>query len=715
VLLISLETESFNNAMITVLAVVAAFAILSVSADNIDNIHFNFKFNKACDGTILGNLGALTVRQCLQQCIFNPACKCVSINKGDNNCRLETGPLSLPQTSYNAYECVYDSSSESVPAGGCSAPLPIPNEYGYVVEPTFQAFEDAVNYCTGLGDGYRLARPANKKEFEAARAVCMAHGGNGCWVDYNTLVDDIWRHSDGTIASRDYGFYPDTIIATQSEGPWMPGEPNFLPNEHCVHIWEQGDWMYNDLTCTDASYYPLCEIPHNGCSPGASSGTTVVKDKIYACAGTFVGGIQSTSTTSNSTAGDLCGSGYHVCRSASEASRLGLTPSLCQYITGNTPNIFYGTGESSAGFTQCTTEYGAAAIGFNDVWGCTAQTTADIYGRNCGPFVASIGNTPFYGWDPGHDPYQESLNVELLDARNGGVLCCTTPKVKYFAGDVRMHWDDAQSFCESAGGSLPGLHNQADNLLASEVCRASDWRYCWFGLRRLGSSFDWDYVDGSPTDFGFIPGSATSNTGVSPWYGNQPEYSEDHGILEPDTSWHDYFGYLHLMTPLCKINYILIYRLQDLKDGYFDAGITATGMENAGDMSQNTYMVIGAVNTAAFRNSGTGKYQFLLDYGYPDGTHSILIWKQTSWLTHTLIAGYEAVSIPNLFTGFGGLGRSTQSGVYISGIGSDDYGILEPIGNYNALADEIPTRKGSAISAALYVMPTQTRLLLQGT
>ena len=143
---------------------------------------------------------------------------------------------------------------------------------------------------------------------------------------------------------------------------------------------------------------------------------------IYACRGTFSGGMEDNSTKSLCNVND----GFHICEDAIEAVYHGLTYSVCN-------NTFpfgevYFIQETSNGYGLCYSQYpqtGNKEDGpRNDIWGCG--------GWFCGHPVSCYGLLPNFcnsyqrrsGLELGSDHEYEYDYVSITNASRGGVVCC---------------------------------------------------------------------------------------------------------------------------------------------------------------------------------------------------------------------------------------------------------------------------------------------------
>eukprot|EP01084_Bolivina_argentea_P221042 374488_1 len=193
--------------------------------------------------------------------------------------------------------------------------------------------------------------------------------------------------------------------------------------------------------------------PGIGCA-NAESEIEVVSSNIYACPGTFAGGIFSDE------AQGLCTEGYAICVNADNAAERGLTDAICRdYTTIFTdPNQFFGTQETSAGGWNCYSNskhiYDPTSTEpCNDIWGCGqkgnhADYTACKDSNGNTIFQAVIGNGNVGNWilqDGGtlDKTYYEAIFYDLTDAASGGVLCCNTYETIECARDTTtFDWDE---------------------------------------------------------------------------------------------------------------------------------------------------------------------------------------------------------------------------------------------------------------------------------
>lgn len=166
----------------------------------------------------------------------------------------------------------------------------------------------------------------------------------------------------------------------------------------------------------------------NGCSAGGSDGGVDCYDlgnAIYACRGTFSGGMEDESTTSICNTDD----GFHICQDAIEASYHGLTYSDCSNSISQ--DEVYFLQETSAGNALCYSSNpstGNKTTGpRNDIWACGGGNvcggTASCYGI-LAVFCSNYDDVPENQLDLGTDSDNEYDYVSITNASLGGVMCC---------------------------------------------------------------------------------------------------------------------------------------------------------------------------------------------------------------------------------------------------------------------------------------------------
>eukprot|EP01084_Bolivina_argentea_P264602 448251_1 len=150
----------------------------------------------------------------------------------------------------------------------------------------------------------------------------------------------------------------------------------------------------------------------SGCSD-ISTAREVITDQIFACPGTFSGGIYSESAQS------LCNTAnnYHICESENEAQALGLTRDICYNITINDYEFFAGKKNLSLIANECNNDK-------NRLYGCTSHEYGcnPCFGQVCDLYTGHIDSqTNFANWTVENENIE---TISLIDSFGGGVLCC---------------------------------------------------------------------------------------------------------------------------------------------------------------------------------------------------------------------------------------------------------------------------------------------------
>eukprot|EP01084_Bolivina_argentea_P240285 403716_1 len=159
-------------------------------------------------------------------------------------------------------------------------------------------------------------------------------------------------------------------------------------------------------------------------------------------------------------------------------------------------------------------------------------------------------------------------------------------------------------------------------------------------------------------------------------------------------------------------NYELILDHKDIANGYFSTNLKTTGLENENDPTANTYSIIGNINPVDYLQSD-GKYHLKLIFRYYDGSEDILTWKQSSWITDSIITGADLSTIPTQTAcstcDFEGLGLSTSSVTYLDGDGSKHANFWNSVGqNKESLAGIPAFNQKIAFSESLFVLNNVT-------
>eukprot|EP01084_Bolivina_argentea_P087088 157346_1 len=160
--------------------------------------------------------------------------------------------------------------------------------------------------------------------------------------------------------------------------------------------------------------------------------------------------------------------------------------------------------------------------------------------------------------------------------------------------------------------------------------------------------------------------------------------------------------------------YDLIFDHKNVSNGYFSINLKTTGIENENDPTANTYCIIGNINPIMYQGND-GKYTFKLIYKYPDDTQDIINWKQSSWITQSVITGADLFDIPTQTsctqcdTDFEGLGLSNANETYIDGDGDKHMNWYQSIGSNEQWNDGVNWgipgfNEKAAYSSSLYIL-----------
>ena len=125
-------------------------------------------------------------------------------------------------------------------------------------------------------------------------------------------------------------------------------------------------------------------------------------------------------------------------------------------------------------------------------------------------------------------------------------------------------WNAATDYCRSHGTELASIHSEDDFNKAKTKCEEiisqnggpGFQRGCWLGLNDVDIEGNYVWIDGTPSDYGFIDNNSSKPVIGTPWGGNQPDQgSSDHcGTLysNVDYKWYDAPCDLTTYYPLCN-------------------------------------------------------------------------------------------------------------------------------------------------------------------
>lgn len=303
-----------------------------------------------------------------------------------------------------------------------------------------------------------------------------------------------------------------------------------------------------------------------------------INTSVYACRGTFTGGMEDETTES------ICNKngGYAVCSSAYEASFHGLTAELCNSIPSD--EIYFAQ-ETSNDEGECYTDYPETGnkTGYrNDVYGCGGTNIDLCSSVDCNSTLTSYcdykSSLSINYLNLGNDSNYEYENVEITDKTRGGVLCCQSqisqdttsptavpteaptkaPTKEFEVANItdgyigikagkKQNWSEADEYCWTTYGThLASIHNANENADAfatfSTYSSSDDWT--WIGLTDVICEHVYFWSDGSPSDYENWRGSEPNNYG-----GN-----EDCVNLWEDGGWNDLRCARRLSRFICNLN-----------------------------------------------------------------------------------------------------------------------------------------------------------------
>ena len=128
----------------------------------------------------------------------------------------------------------------------------------YHVGSTAMNWTKAQEYCQALGSN--LATITSTSDIKTAKALCQtvdtstSNGYDGCWIGlyFNDTIS-IYQWADHS--ELGYGF--ENGNATTGIHPWYPGQPNNASIQKCIHLWDNGNFTWDDNFCNDLEF-PIC-------------------------------------------------------------------------------------------------------------------------------------------------------------------------------------------------------------------------------------------------------------------------------------------------------------------------------------------------------------------------------------------------------------------------------------------------------------------------
>ena len=134
-------------------------------------------------------------------------------------------------------------------------------------------------------------------------------------------------------------------------------------------------------------------------------------------------------------------------------------------------------------------------------------------------------------------------------------------------------------------------------------------------------------------------------------------------------------GLMDADDPEPTVNNWELIAFQDSDLGEFSSNTKNTYLENENNPSSSTFMKIGNLNQDEYRDQND-EYKFKLSWDggtvESTGINKDVIWKQTSWITDSVITGFQEIGTSgfangNVGSGFWGLGKSDSSRCVIDG------------------------------------------------
>eukprot|EP01084_Bolivina_argentea_P021594 40119_1 len=203
--------------------------------------------------------------------------------------------------------------------------------------------------------------------------------------------------------------------------------------------------------------------PHfsqSGCSD-RSTAREIVYNKLFACPGTFEGGISNAESLCNTAAG------YHICETQNEAKSLGLTAHMCKYTVAKDKEFF------AAKHNKTSTCGGGNQHGF---YGCAGENGHLSDQGDCEPFLMAMypDNSVPQNW---YYTYNNLDDLALLDDSGGGVLCCNGSQYLQETGcsDIFKAREIVENKIFACSGSFEGF--LYDNG-AQSLCNETGYHIC---------------------------------------------------------------------------------------------------------------------------------------------------------------------------------------------------------------------------------------------
>jgi len=174
---------------------------------------------------------------------------------------------------------------------------------------------------------------------------------------------------------------------------------------------------------------------------------------------------------------------------------------------------------------------------------------------------------------------------------------------RYFCSNYRSTWKEAQKICDSLGGYLAVVNDEAENNYLAGLLMGQP---AYIGLNDFQTEGDFEWVNGDPLNF-------------TSWAVGQPDDKlnyQDVGELHPDGTWEDQFQYIRNEF-ICEIPCVTIKQIEGSENGgFFTCGetkVTYVATDANGEADTCSFVV----------NVDCNNYQ---PYCYAKGLNSDKIW-----------------------------------------------------------------------------------------
>lgn len=136
--------------------------------------------NRSCGGNMIKDVGRMNAARCQMQCNGDRKCRCISHRKSDNMCRLESGPNTNRNSSWNAY----------VPDKGNKIPY-CPHKYYTEFNPSSCNYPDNPYWCS------LTPKPGHYSTYSECRTKFSPDKDNYDNEDFFKLIHEAYELSTG--------------------------------------------------------------------------------------------------------------------------------------------------------------------------------------------------------------------------------------------------------------------------------------------------------------------------------------------------------------------------------------------------------------------------------------------------------------------------------------------------------------------------------------